>query len=181
MTMLDQMRAKSQLAQKAGVHVSEVKKMGIWGNHSSTQYPDFYNAEIKGNPADKVIEDQAWLKSDFLTTVQQRGAAIIKARGASSAASAGNAALETAKSLLTPTKEGEFFSVAVSTNVAKENGGDYGISSDLIYSYPVRSDGEGWQVVKDIKHNDFSTEKIVASEKELLSERAAVKDLLRNG
>ena len=175
MTMLDELRATTQLAQKAKVSQNDVKNLAIWGNHSSTQYPDFYNAKINGKPATQVITDINWLKGDFLSTVQQRGAAIIKARGASSAASAANAAIETAKRLSRKTPEGQWFSVAVSTNAAQ---GAYGIKKDLMFSYPVRSNGSDWEVVTGIEHNDFSKEKIKASEDELVAEREAVKKLL---
>lgn len=175
MTMLDELRATSQLAQKAKVSQNDVKNLGIWGNHSSTQYPDFYHATIKGKPATQVITDENWLKGDFIKTVQQRGAAIIKARGASSAASAANAAIETAKRLSRRTPDGQWFSVAVSTNAAKHA---YGIKEDLMFSYPVRSNGSDWEVVEGIEHNDFSKEKIKATEDELIGEREAVKGLL---
>ncbi|MFR4436750.1 MAG: malate dehydrogenase, partial [Akkermansia muciniphila] len=128
MTRLDENRAKSQLAEKAGVHVTEVTNMAIWGNHSSTQYPDFTNARIGGKPVTEVIKDTEWLKGDFITTVQQRGAAIIKARGASSAASAASAAVDTVRSLATQTPEGDWYSVAVCSD------GSYGIEKGLICS-----------------------------------------------
>src|SRR5450759_3252027 len=129
MTRLDENRAKAQLAQKAGVEVTEVTNMTIWGNHSATQYPDFYNAKIGGKAADKFIGDEAWLKETFIPAVQQRGAAIIKARGLSSAASAANAIIGTVRSLTTPTKAGDWFSVAVCSD------GSYGIEQGLIFSY----------------------------------------------
>lgn len=131
MTRLDENRAKSQLAEKAGVHVTEVTNMAIWGNHSSTQYPDFTNARIGGKPVTEVIKDTEWLKGDFITTVQQRGAAIIKARGASSAASAASAAVDTVRSLATQTPEGDWYSVAVCSD------GSYGI--EKVLSAPSRS------------------------------------------
>lgn len=172
MTMLDQNRAFSQIAEKAGVHSSEVKNVAIWGNHSATQYPNFFGGTIKGQPIPEVIGDHEWLKGDFLATVQQRGAAIIKARGASSAASAANAALDTVKNLITPTPEGEFFSVAVPSD------GSYGIPEGLMFSFPVRTNGENWEIVQGLELNDFSREKIDATKNELLEEREAVQDLL---
>jgi malate dehydrogenase len=173
MTMLDQNRALTQLAQKGKSTVGKVKKLAIWGNHSPTMYPDFYTCTIDGKPATQVISDDAWLKGDFLKTVQQRGAEIIKARGASSAASAANAAIDTVKALLKPTPAGEFFSVAVTSD------GSYGVPEGLLFSYPIRSLGDGkWEIVKGVELNDFSKEKIAATTKELLEERDAVKALL---
>ncbi len=172
MTMLDQNRAMAQLAQKSGTEVAAVKNCAIWGNHSATQYPDFFQATIDTKPATEIITDEAWLKTDFIETVQKRGAAIIKARGLSSAASAANAAVDTVKLLTTPTPDGEYFSVAVCSD------GSYGIEEGLMFSYPVRSNGQDWEIVQDIKHNDFAEEKIKATHQELLSERDAVKDML---
>lgn len=172
MTMLDENRAKTQLAKKAGVDVTAVTHMAIWGNHSSTMYPDFFNARIHGRPVPEVIGHRAWLENDFLTTVQQRGAAIIKARGASSAASAANAIVDTVRRLTTPTPPGDWFSVAVSSP------GDYGIEPGLMFSYPVRSDGRHWSIVPDVPLNDFSRAKIAATEAELKEERAMVQELL---
>ncbi|MEM9446304.1 MAG: malate dehydrogenase [Verrucomicrobiota bacterium] len=172
MTRLDENRAKAQLASKAGVHVSEVTNMAIWGNHSATQYPNFYDAKISGKPVTEVISDESWLKGEFISTVQQRGAAIIKARGASSAASAASAVVDTVKSLTTPTADGDWTSVAISSD------GSYGAEEGLMVSYPITSDGSAWQVVKDLEVNDFSKEKIAATLKELGEEKAAVKDLL---
>ncbi|MFN8575793.1 MAG: malate dehydrogenase [Candidatus Sericytochromatia bacterium] len=172
MTMLDQKRAVSQLAEKAGVHNTAVKNVAIWGNHSATQYPDFYNATINGKKANEVISDEAWLKDDFLKTVQQRGAAIIKARGLSSAASAANAAIETVKEIVNPTPAGEWFSVAV------ESDGSYGIPEGLMFGFPVKSNGETWEIVQGLTHNDFANEKVQATLKELLEEKEAVSGLL---
>jgi len=173
MTRLDENRAKSQLAQKAGVHSSAVTNMTIWGNHSATQYPDFYNAKINGQNADSVIGDEAWLKDTFIPTVQQRGAAIIKARGLSSAASAANAVVDTVVSLTNPTPEGDWTSVAVCSD------GSYDIQEGLITSYPIKADGNGnWEIVQGVPVNDFSREKINASVAELASEREMVSDLL---
>lgn len=172
MTMLDQNRAVAQLALKAGVAVTDVKNVAIWGNHSATQYPDFYNAAIKGKPLLEVISDENWLKTTFIESVQQRGAAIIKARGLSSAASAANAVIDTVKNLMTPTPAGEYFSVAVSSD------GSYGIPEGLMFSFPVRSNGKDWEIVQGIKHAEFSKEKITLTLRELEDERKAVKELL---
>ncbi len=171
MTRLDENRGRAQLAQKAGVHVNEVTNMTIWGNHSSTQYPDFYNAKIGGKPATEVISDEAWLKNDFIPIVQKRGAAIIEARGLSSAASAANAAIDTVRTLVTPTPKGQWFSVGVCSD------GSYGTPKGIITSLPVRSDGKNWEVVQGLEINEFSREKIDASNKELLDEQTAVKQI----
>lgn len=173
MTRLDENRAKSQLAKKAGVHQSKVTNLCIWGNHSATQYPDFTNAKIQGRPVTEAISDVDWLKGDFISTVQQRGAAIIKARGASSAASAANAALDTVKSLIAPTPSGDWHSVAVCSD------GSYGIEKGLMASMPIRTISDGkWEVVQGLPIDVFSREKIDASINELKEERDAVKDLL---
>jgi malate dehydrogenase len=173
MTRLDENRAKSQLAQKASVHQSKVTNLCIWGNHSATQYPDFTNAKINGRPVTDVISHVAWLKGDFISTVQQRGAAIIKARGASSAASAANAALDTVKSLITPTPAGDWHSVAVCSD------GSYGIEKGLIASMPIRTRADGsWEVVQGLPVDAFSQEKINATIAELKEERDAVKHLI---
>ncbi|MGE3799620.1 MAG: malate dehydrogenase [Candidatus Kapaibacterium sp.] len=173
MTRLDQNRAMSQLAQKSGSRVGDVTNMAIWGNHSSTQYPDFFNTKIGGKPATEVIEDHDWLKGDFLSIVQKRGAAIIDARGASSAASAANAALDTVVSLINPTPEGDWHSVAVCST------GEYGTPEGLIVGFPIRTNADGsWEVVEGVEHNDWAKEKITASIEELQWEQDAVKDLL---
>jgi len=173
MTRLDENRAKSQLAEKAGVHSSDVTNLCIWGNHSATQYPDFTNAIIQGRPASEVITHVEWLKGEFIKTVQQRGAAIIKARGASSAASAANAAIGTIQSLITPTPEGDWHSVAVCSD------GSYGIEAGLIVSMPIRTKEDGsWEVVQGVAIDEFSREKIDASVAELCEERDTVKDLI---
>jgi malate dehydrogenase len=169
MSMLDQNRAVAQLAKKAAVAVPDVKNLAIWGNHSTTQYPDFYNATIKGRPLPEVIADHTWLKTAFLETVQKRGAEIIKARGASSAASAANAVIDTVRNLITPTPKGELFSVAVSSD------GSYGVPKGLMFSFPVRSDGQNWGIVQGIQHNDFAKEKIALTQKELEEEWEAVR------
>ena len=173
MTALDENRAKSQLAWKAGVAVRDVTNMTIWGNHSATLYPDFTNALIKGMPASQVIKDEEWLKSDFIKTVQQRGAGIIKARGASSAASAANAALDTITRVITPTGKGDWFSAAIPSD------GSYGVTQGLIFSYPLRSSGNGdYEVVQGIELDEFSQQKIQATREELEMEREAVKEML---
>jgi malate dehydrogenase len=172
MTRLDENRAKSQLAAKAGVHVSEVTRTTIWGNHSATQYPDFYNALIGGKPATEVIGDEAWLQGKFIETVQKRGAAIIEARGSSSAASAANAVVDTVRSLTTPTPEGDWNSVCVCSD------GSYGIDRGLVASFPIRVTGGKWEIVQDVPVNEFSAGKIEATVQELREEREAVSDLL---
>lgn len=173
MTRLDENRAKSQLAQKAGVEVAAVTNLCIWGNHSATQYPDFTNAKIDGKPVPEVITDSEWLVGEFISTVQQRGAAIIKARGVSSAASAANAVVDTMVSLTTPTPQGDWHSVAVCSD------GSYGIDAGLIASMPIRTKSDGsWEVVQGVPVDDFSRGKIDASVKELREEREAVKALM---
>ena len=174
MTRLDENRAKAQLARKAGVPVTAVTNLAIWGNHSSTQYPDFFNARIEGQAVTDRIGDQTWLEGPFISTVQQRGAAIIKARGQSSAASAANAVVDTVRSLAFPTPAGDWNSVAVCSS-----GEAYGIEPGLICSFPVRtSDGKSWQVVPGLAVNDFSQGRIDATVDELKEERSLVADLL---
>jgi malate dehydrogenase len=172
MTRLDENRSKAQLAQKAGVATTAVSKMAIWGNHSSTQYPDFYNAQINGKSAATVITDEAWLKGEFLATVQQRGAAIIKARGSSSAASAANAAADTVASIVKPTPANDWHSVCVCSD------GSYGVEKGLICSFPIRSNGSKCEIVQGVEINEFSRAKIDASVNELKEEKAMVADLL---
>ena len=172
MTRLDENRAKSQLAARVGVHVTQVSNLAIWGNHSSTQYPDFYNAKISGKPVTSVISDDNWLKNIFIPTVQQRGAAIIKARGASSAASAANAVVDTVYSLVTPTAEGDWYSVGICSD------GSYGVEPGIMSSFPIRTAGTGREVIQGLTLNSFSQEKINASVAELLEEKALVSDLL---
>ena len=174
MTMLDQNRAAAQLALKAGTGFKAVSRVGIWGNHSVTQFPDFMNARINGLPAAEVISDEAWLKGPFIETVQKRGAEIIKARGFSSAASAANAVVDTVRALSTSTPEEEFFSVAAVSD------GSYDIPQGLIFGYPVRSNGRGWQIVQGLLHNDFAKEKITLTLRELLEERDQVKEMMKN-
>ncbi|BET65407.1 malate dehydrogenase [Opitutales bacterium ASA1] len=172
MTRLDENRAKTQLAIKAGKHVSEVSNLAIWGNHSSTMYPDYFNAKIGGKPCTEVITDSAWYAETFIPTVQQRGAAIIKARGLSSAASAANAAIDTVRSLINPTPAGDCTSVAVCSD------GSYGIEKGLMFSYPIRSDGKNWSIVQDVPVGEFSRAKITATENELKEEKSMVAELL---
>ncbi|MFY9252470.1 MAG: malate dehydrogenase [Fuerstiella sp.] len=172
MTMLDQNRAVSQLAQKSGRPVSSISNMTIWGNHSATQYPDFYNAKIDGKSAAEIIGDDAWLKDEFISTVQKRGAAVIAARGASSAASAANGIIDTVKAIANPTAEGASFSAAVCSD------GSYGVEAGLISSFPLTSDGKNWSIVKGLSHNAFAQSKLDATVAELVEERDTVKDLL---
>ena len=172
MTMLDENRARTQLAQKAGADVTEVTNMTIWGNHSATQYPDFYSARIGGRSAAEVIGDETWLKETFIPTVQKRGAAIIAARGASSAASAANAIVDSVVRVTTPTPEGHSFSMCVCSD------GSYGTTEGLVTSLPCRSDGSSVEIVRDVDINDYSREKIDTSVRELEEERDAVKELL---
>ncbi len=174
MTKLDENRAKTQLAQKAGVDTTQVSNLAIWGNHSSTMYPDFYNARIGGAPATSVIKDEAWFASTFIPTVQKRGAAIIEARGLSSAASAANAVVDTVKALTTPTPQNDCFSVAVCSD------GSYGIEKGLIYSHPTRSNGTKWEVIQGVSVNEFSRGKMTATENELQEEKSLVSELLPN-
>ena len=172
MTRLDQNRAASQLAAKAGQPVAAVKNINIWGNHSATQFPDFYHASINGEPATKVIGDESWLQGEFIETVQKRGAAVIKARGASSAASAANAALDSLRSIIRPTPEGESFSAAICSD------GSYGIDEGLISSFPLTGDGQSWKIIQGLEHSAFAQEKLDATVAELREERDTVKDLL---
>ena len=174
MTRLDENRAKAQLARKAGVLTQEVTNLAIWGNHSATQYPDFYNARINDRPVTEVIDDATWLEGSFITTVQQRGAAIIKARGQSSAASAANAVVDTVRSLVAPTAPGDWNSVAVCSD-----GKHYGVEKGLITSFPIHTeDGKQWTIVSGLPINDFSRSRIDASNAELHEERALVSELI---
>jgi malate dehydrogenase len=172
MTRLDENRARAQLAHKAGVEITRVTKMTIWGNHSSTQYPDFYNARIDGQPANEVIGDEQWLKETFISTVQQRGAAIINARGLSSAASAANAGIGTVVSLTTDSPEDDWRSVALCSN------GEYEVERGLISSFPVRVTNGKPEIVTGLLLNDFSRQKIDASIAELKEEKSLVSELL---
>lgn len=171
MTMLDELRARSQLAIKANVDVVDVSQMIIWGNHSATQYPDFYHAKIKGKPAPEVITDLHWLQNDFITTVQQRGAAVIKQRGSSSAASAANAALMTVYQLVHETPQQECYSVARCSQ------GEYGVDEGLIFSFPCRTEGGKSKVITGITQNEFGAQKIQLTLDELRKERDAVREL----
>src|SRR6185369_9109685 len=175
MTRLDENRAKSQLAKKAGVDTTAVTNLGVWGNHSATQYPDFFNAKINGRPATEAIKDEAWLKGEFITTVQQRGAAVLKARGLSSAASAANAVVDSVRSIAEPTGAGDWHSVCVCSD------GSYGIEKGLICSFPVRSQGGKLEIVQGLALNEFSRAKIDATVNELKEEKALVGELLPKG
>lgn len=173
MTRLDENRAKSQLAAKAGKHNSDVKNLVIWGNHSATQYPDFTNATISGRKATEVITDTTWLKETFIPTVQKRGAAVIKARGASSAASAANAALDTVRSLHFPTPAGDWHSVAVLSK------GEYGVTPGIMFGYPIRTKADGtYEIVQGLPLCEFSKSQIAITEKELVEERATAAEAL---
>lgn len=172
MTRLDENRAKTQLAQKAGVHVSAVSNVAIWGNHSAMQYPDFYNARINGKSAAEVIGDEAWLKETFVPTVAKRGAAIIEARGASSAASAASAVVDTVRDLTNPTPDGDWNSVAVVSD------GSYGTEAGLITSFPIRTDGKSWEIVQGLEINEYGRSMIDKNVAELASERDVVKALI---
>ncbi|HEX5578735.1 MAG TPA: malate dehydrogenase [Candidatus Limnocylindria bacterium] len=174
MTMLDQNRGRGQLAHKAGVPVTEVRDLAVWGNHSSTQFPDIYHATIGGRPAPEVIGDEAWLQNDFIGAVQQRGAAIIAARGQSSAASAANAVIDTVRNVARP--NGDIFSAAVR---APADASGYGIPAGLVFGYPLRATAPGRvEIVPGIRHDAWAQSMIDATRDELLEEREAVKDLL---
>jgi malate dehydrogenase len=173
MMRLDHNRALTQVAQKAGKPVTSVKKMSIWGNHSATQYPDIFHAEVDGKSAASVVNDQQWLESTFIPTVQKRGAAIIEARGLSSAASAANAAIDHIRDWVHGTPSGDWVSMGVPSD------GSYGIPEGLIFGYPVTTSGGKYQVVKGLQHNDFAKGKIAATQKELNEERAAIEQLLK--
>jgi malate dehydrogenase len=173
MTRLDHNRAMAALAKKAGVPNETVTNVTIWGNHSNTQYPDFTNAKIAGRPATDVITDRAWLENDFVSQVQNRGAAIIKARGLSSAFSAANGALDHVKTLLRPTPAGDWSSIATVSN------GEYGVPAGLVFGYPVTSNGGGeLKVVEGLPLDDFGKAKFKKTLDELLEEKAAVADLI---
>ena len=172
MTRLDENRAKTQLAQKAGVDVTAVSNMAVWGNHSATQYPDFTNARINGHAAADAIGDRDWLEGDFIKTVQQRGAAIIKARGASSAASAANAVVDSVGSIINPTAGGDYHSVCLCSD------GSYGVDEGLISSFPVRNVAGQFDIVQGVQLDGFSQGKLDATVNELKEERDMVSDLL---
>lgn len=171
MVRLDHNRAISQLAEKTDAHSTDIKQMIIWGNHSATQYPDIHQATVKGDSAIDQI-DQGWYESDFIPTVQQRGAAIIKARGASSAASAASAAIDHMRDWALGTPEGDWVSMAVPSD------GSYGIEEGIVYGYPVTCSGGKYEIVQGLEINDFSRDRMDATDKELREERAAVEDLL---
>ena len=171
MMRLDHNRAMTQVAQKTGKAVTSVKKMSIWGNHSATQYPDLFHAEVDGQNAAKLINDQAWLEGTFIPTVQKRGAAIIDARGLSSAASAANAAIDHVRDWVAGTADW------VSMGIPSD--GSYGIPEGLMFGYPVTCSGGQYTVVKGLEHNDFAKAKIAATQKELTEERAAIAHLLK--
>lgn len=174
MTRLDQNRTKHQLAEKSGAQVADITNVGIWGNHSNTMYPDFFNAKIGGKAVTDAITDHEWLKGDFISTIQSRGKAIINARGASSAASAGNAAIEHVRDWYQVTPSDDWVSMAIPSN------GEYGVTEGLIFSYPVRCDGAGnYSIVEGLELNDFAKEKIKVTEDQLLEEREVVADLLK--
>ncbi len=171
MTALDENRAKYQLAAKASVDIEQVQNMTIWGNHSATQFADYFHATINGKSAPEVIDDD-WLQNDFLKTVQQRGATVIVARGASSAASAANAIIDSIKRIITPTPAGQTFSMAVPSD------GSYGVPKGLIFSFPLRSTGSGYEIVQGIEHGEFAQAKLDATITELQEEQAAVQELI---
>lgn len=172
MTRLDQNRARSLLAKKAGVQVKDVRKLVIWGNHSATLYPDFTNASVGGKTAAEAA-DRTWLENDFIPKVQQRGAAVIAARGASSAFSAAQALIDHVRSLVTPTPREDWFSAAVVSD------GSYGVPKGLVSSFPLQSKGDGgYEIVRDVKLDTFATGKLAATIAELEKERELVKDLL---
>jgi len=172
MTRLDENRAKTMLARKGGVPVSVVTNLAVWGNHSTTQYPDARNAKIAGLSPFEVIKDHGWLKGKFIETVQKRGAAVIEARGASSAASAANAVLDSVQSVINPTPWGDWHSLAVVSH------GEYGVPEGLQFGFPVRSDGRNWEVVQGLEHDHDAQDRIKKSTEELLMERDLVKGLV---
>ena len=172
MMRLDENRARAQLAHKAGVEITRVTNMTIWGNHSATQYPDFYNAKIDNRPANEVIGDEQWLKETFISTVQQRGAAVIKARGLSSAGSAANAIIDSVQFLISETPGDDWHSVAVCSD------GSYDVEEGLISSFPLRVRGGKWEIVQTLPINEFSRDKIDESVAELKEEKSLVSELL---
>ena len=175
MTRLDENRGRSLLAQRAGRPVTDVTNLGVWGNHSATQFPDARNARIGGRPVLEVIDDEAWLLGEFVTTVQQRGAAVLKARGLSSAASAANAAIDSVNGIRTATPEGDWTSLAVASR------GEYGIPEGLQFGYPVRTDGHSWSVVEGVELDEAARTAIARTTAELESEREAIRELLPAG
>jgi malate dehydrogenase len=171
MTRLDHNRAVAQLAKKAGCEVSEITNLAVWGNHSSTMYPDLFNAKVNGRIAAEAVDDQDWLENDFLPTVAKRGAAIIEARGASSAASAANAAIDHVRDWLLGTPADDWVSMAVPSD------GSYGVDEGLISSFPCRCSAGNWEIVQGLELNDFSRSKLELTVNELKEERGAVKEL----
>jgi malate dehydrogenase len=172
MMRLDENRARIQIAKKAKVPVAAISNVGVWGNHSTTQYPDAANARIAGLPVFDVISDHGWLKGKFVETIQKRGAAVIEARGASSAASAANAVVDSVISIRTPTPWGDWHSLAVVSH------GEYSVPEGLQFGFPVRSDGEHWEVVPDLQHDDDAWKRIRTTTQELLQEQDMAKDLI---
>jgi malate dehydrogenase len=171
MTSLDELRARAQLAKKAGVDVNQITQMTIWGNHSTTQYPDFIHAKIGGRPAEEVIRERRWLEEEFIPTVQNRGAEVIKARGASSAASAANAAIAGVYNLTHDTPPGEHYSVGRCSH------GEYGVDPGLIFSFPSRTENGVSRIVEGIEHDEFGQRKLAQTLEELCKEREAVEEL----
>jgi malate dehydrogenase len=171
LTRLDHNRALSQLAARTGSTVSDITRLTIWGNHSATQYPDIFHAEIAGRNAAEVVDDQDWIENDFIPTVAKRGAAIIEARGSSSAASAASATIDAARDWLRGSPEGDWVSMAVASD------GSYGVPEGLVYSYPVTTSGGDWQIVQGLEVNDFSLARMDATAAELSEERDAVTQL----
>jgi malate dehydrogenase len=171
MTRLDHNRALSQLAEKTGAHVNDIKRLTIWGNHSSTQYPDLSHAQVKGKPA-SVLVDQPWIEGHFIPTVQQRGAAVIKARGSSSAASAASAAIDHVRTWMLGTAQGDWTSMGIPSD------GSYGIEPGLIYSYPVTCSNGVYQIVQNLSIDEFSRQRMDLSATELREERDGVRELL---
>lgn len=173
MTRLDHNRARTALAKKAGVSNSDVTQMTIWGNHSNTQFPDFSNAKINGKPAEQIITDRKWLEETFVSTIQTRGAAVIKARGMSSAMSAANGALDHVKSMIRGTPANDWVSMALVSQ------GEYGVPKDMVFGYPCTTDGKGnYKVVDGLKLDAFGQAKFQTTLQELLEEKDAVKDLI---
>jgi malate dehydrogenase len=171
LTRLDHNRAISQLAAKTGSAVTDIKKMTIWGNHSATQYPDIFNAEVGGRNAAEVVNDQAWIENDFIPTVAKRGAAIIEARGSSSAASAASATIDAARDWVNGTADGDWTSMSVFSD------GSYGVPEGLVYSFPVTTKNGDWEIVQGLEVNDFSRRMMDATAAELDDERKAVQEL----
>lgn len=173
MTMLDQNRAVSQLAKRAGVKLEDVSFMSIWGNHSATLFPDFFHVKINGRPVVEVIYDEKWLNEEFISIVQKRGAEIIKARGVSSAASAAQAIIDSVKALEVPTKKDDCFSMAVVSD------GSYGVPSGLVFSFPIISDGKEYKIIQNINHSEFAKTRIEMTLQELIKEEEQVKGMIK--